>query len=373
MEIRDVLKKFVDYRKILHKGRGIQWSLPPEWYPPEPDVLVIEVVGSKWKTSVAYMLSVNLSFHRRVGMFISPHLTRVNERIQIWEKGASSMISDTELYNLLREIHRKAEEENRPLSYFEALFLSAMAYFSHKRVEVIVLEAGLGGRLDATNSVRNDIVLITKLELEHTNILGKSLEAILREKAGVVKTETKAVFVKQDMPREIYLRYVPEEKLYLVPADSPSALVEFVLDSLGFPMVVRTMQVPGRMERVRQGQVELLLDVAHTPDSVSWVLEKVKGKGWWLVVSLAKDKDWKGIAREFSFHAKKFTGIVVVGINEERFFSAIDLFRRLSQNWDGPIYGMVLDRFREEICRFSRQVVLGSHRLVGEVRRWFMD
>ncbi len=368
----EVLKEFIDHRKRLHRAEGINWSLPPKWYPPKADVLVVEVVGSKWKTTVAYLLAANLSFFRKVGLFTSPHLMKVSERIQIWRDGRSKPIADSELSALLMEIRDRSVREKRNLSYFEALFLASMAYFSQKGVGAIVLEAGLGGRLDATNSVRNDVVVMTKLELEHTNILGDSLESILKEKAGVVKQETKIVFAKADLSWEIYQRYIPTQKLVLVEARSPEELAISVLKGLEMPIKVRKIRVPGRMERIRQGSRTLLLDVAHTPDSVEWVLDSVQGSGWWLVVSLAKDKDWRGIGEKISFYSKKIAGLVMIGIDEDRFFSSYDLLSRFSGFLGGPTYGMDLSLFSEKASFFPKQIVLGSHRLVGEVRRWFM-
>lgn len=368
----ELLKEFIDYRKRLHRAEGINWSLPPKWYPPKADVLVVEVVGSKWKTTVAYLLAANLSFFKKVGLFTSPHLMKVSERIQIWRDGKPKPIADSELSALLMEVRNRSVKEKRRLSYFEALFLASMAYFSQEEVGAIVLEAGLGGRLDATNSVRNDVVVMTKLELEHTSILGDSLESILREKAGVVKQGTKIVFAKADLSWEIYQRYIPPQKLVLIESRSPEELAVSVLERLEVPITIRKVRVPGRMEKIRWGHRILLLDVAHTPDSVEWVLDSVQGNGWWLVVSLARDKDWRGIGEKISLYSKKIAGLVTIGIDEDRFFPCYELLSRFSVFLGGPTYGMDLSLFSEKISFFPNQIVLGSHCLVGEVRRWFM-
>jgi dihydrofolate synthase/folylpolyglutamate synthase len=151
----------------------------------------IHIAGTKGKGSVAAMIAQVLSSSRyRTGRYTSPHLHNLRERITI----DGSLIPEAEFAAAVAEVKpfiesMKQDTGFRQLTYFEALTALAFAYFQKKRVDFQVLEVGLGGRLDATNVVINPAVcIITSLSLDHTQILGNTLEEIAREKAGIVKS-----------------------------------------------------------------------------------------------------------------------------------------------------------------------------------------
>lgn len=157
---------------------------------------VIHVAGTNGKGSVcAYLRSILTEAGRSVGMFISPHLEVMRERISIGGK----MITEEDFVRIfinVREIAQRSGEHglSHP-SYFEFLFLMAMCYFSEKQPDYILLETGLGGRLDATNSVLNPAVcVITQIGYDHMQYLGDTLEKIAAEKAGIMKEKVPVVF-----------------------------------------------------------------------------------------------------------------------------------------------------------------------------------
>jgi dihydrofolate synthase/folylpolyglutamate synthase len=124
----------------------------------------------------------------KTGLYTSPHLHTLRERISV----DGSLISEDEFAATLSEIKSFIESMQqdsnfRQLTYFEALTALAFAYFKNKQVDVQVLEVGLGGRLDATNVAKPVVCIITPISLDHTQILGSSLEEIAREKAGIIK------------------------------------------------------------------------------------------------------------------------------------------------------------------------------------------
>lgn len=155
---------------------------------------VIHVAGTNGKGSVcSYLRSILMASGCSVGMFTSPHLEVMRERIAL----GCEMISEEDFIAAFESVKKEAElemPENHP-SFFEFLFLMAMVYFKKKAPEYIILETGLGGRLDATNCIQKpELCVITEIGFDHMQYLGNTLEAIAREKAGIMKPEAEVVF-----------------------------------------------------------------------------------------------------------------------------------------------------------------------------------
>ena len=159
---------------------------------PEQGRRVIHVAGTNGKGSVTRMLSGFLQQSgRRVGSFLSPHLVRMNERIRINGREAEDA-SIVQAYHALEQIR---EEKALPqLTFFELLFAMALVIFRSEGVEDIVLETGLGGRLDATTSIPADLYVITEIGMDHEEYLGDTMESIASEKAGIITGDSPVVF-----------------------------------------------------------------------------------------------------------------------------------------------------------------------------------
>ncbi|UCE28235.1 MAG: bifunctional folylpolyglutamate synthase/dihydrofolate synthase [Candidatus Coatesbacteria bacterium] len=157
---------------------------------------VIHIAGSKGKGSTAYMLSEVLrAAGYKVGMFTSPHLRSVRERIQV--DGALIPPRDFgDAVAIVKDAFGEPEPKFR--TYFETITAAAFLYFAWHTVDVAVVEVGLGGRLDATNVVDPAVSVITSLDLEHTHVLGDTLADIAREQAGIIKPGRPAVSAPQD-------------------------------------------------------------------------------------------------------------------------------------------------------------------------------
>lgn len=153
---------------------------------------IIHVAGTNGKGSVcAYLRSVLMESGYNVGMFISPHLETMRERISV----NNVMISKEEFVSCFNRIIEKVDEKSHP-SFFEFLFLMAMVYFQEKEPEYIILETGLGGRLDATNCIEKpEVCVITEIGYDHMQYLGSSLSEIAAEKAGIIKKGVPVVFM----------------------------------------------------------------------------------------------------------------------------------------------------------------------------------
>lgn len=163
---------------------------------PQEGIKIIHVAGTNGKGSVcAYLNAMLLAGGKKTGLFTSPHLVRINERFQI----NGEDVSDEQFLNAFLKVEKAAKEyeaegEGHP-SYFETLFLMGMLIFKEAGVEYLVMETGLGGRLDATNVVEKPLAcIITSISRDHTEYLGDTLEAIAGEKAGIIKTGVPVIY-----------------------------------------------------------------------------------------------------------------------------------------------------------------------------------
>ena len=163
---------------------------------PQEGIKIIHVAGTNGKGSVcAYLNAMLLAGGKKTGLFTSPHLVRINERFQI----NGEDVSDEQFLNAFLKVEKAAKEyeaegEGHP-SYFETLFLMGMLIFKEAGVEYLVMETGLGGRLDATNVVEKPLAcIITSISRDHTEYLGDTLEAIAREKAGIIKAGVPVIY-----------------------------------------------------------------------------------------------------------------------------------------------------------------------------------
>jgi dihydrofolate synthase/folylpolyglutamate synthase len=195
-QAEEYLNSFVNYEQIP----GISYAQPGydlrhveellnRMGNPQLAARTIHIAGTKGKGSVAAMIAQVLNDSGyKTGLYTSPHLHTLRERINV----DSSLISEVEFAAAMTEIKpfiesMKQDVAFRQLTYFEALTALAFAHFKKKRVDFQVLEVGLGGRLDATNVTKPLVCIITPVSLDHTQILGNSLEEIAGEKAGIIK------------------------------------------------------------------------------------------------------------------------------------------------------------------------------------------
>jgi dihydrofolate synthase/folylpolyglutamate synthase len=279
------------------------------------------IAGTNGKGSTAATLaSILTASGVRAGLYTSPHLERVNERIRI----NLAEISDDTFARLYFRVHSVAEklvsEGRLPQhpSFFEILTAQALVYFAEEKVELAVLEVGMGGRLDATNVVDPLLSIITDISLDHTEWLGSTITAITREKAGILRRSGTLITLPQhpeanqvlgEAVAELDLRRV-ETGAYMPPigvapaasysVDVMGTVVEIaspltgihqrrnvalaiaaaveLASAHGFPITpasiaqgIRQTRWPGRIERIESVGVEWTLDVAHNPAG-AWAL-----------------------------------------------------------------------------------------------------
>ncbi len=175
---------------------------------PQDKMKILHVAGTNGKGSVcSFLASILKAAGKRTGLFTSPHLVEINERFVVDEVQVSNE-AFLEAFHRVMECIREIEREgySHP-TYFEILFLIGMVLFEQSGVEYLVMETGLGGRLDATNSVDHPIVtVITSISLDHTEYLGNTVAEIAGEKAGILKEGVPVVYDASDPEAEAVIQ-----------------------------------------------------------------------------------------------------------------------------------------------------------------------
>jgi dihydrofolate synthase / folylpolyglutamate synthase len=247
----------------------------------------IHVVGTNGKTSTTLLAAAGLqAAGLRAGAYISPHVRGWAERIQV----------DGEPADLEAALAR-VEPYFQGATQFEILTAAALAEFAAQRVDAAVVEAGLGGRLDATNVLDARVVVLTNVALEHTEVLGDTREAIAAEKLAVVSPGAHVVLGEpewEDLARAngaASVEVTSGSNLALAVA-AAEAYVGYPID----PHQAEQLQLPGRLERRGEHPLELW-DGAHNLAGIGYLLPRVPARRYVLVVSILGDKDAEAMLR----------------------------------------------------------------------------
>jgi len=185
---------------------------------PHKNIKTILITGTKGKGSTSYLLSkIFIQNGYKTGLFISPHLINIRERIRIDNK----WIGKKDFANIMEIISKNPLKTGGYRSVFETLTTLAFLYFKSKNTDIAVLEVGLGGRLDATNVVDPIVSIITDISYDHIQVLGKRLTDIAREKAGITRKGKPAISAKQSPIVRNSLKYYSKGKITFVGVDYP--------------------------------------------------------------------------------------------------------------------------------------------------------
>jgi dihydrofolate synthase / folylpolyglutamate synthase len=259
---------------------------------PERGLRAIHVVGTNGKTTTARSAeALLLAEGVHAGAYTSPHVRSWGERIRV--DGA-----EAELEAALARV--RAEAEAVGATQFEALTAAALAEFAAAEVEAAVVEAGLGGRHDATNVLEARVVVLTNVALEHTEVLGDTREAIAAEKLAVVGRGATAVLGEpewEDMARDAGAAgvvHAGRSNLGLALAAAESFLGRPV-----DPSPAEAVVVPGRLERVSEEPLEIW-DGAHNLSGLGWLLARLPARRYIVVASILEDKDADGMLAALS-------------------------------------------------------------------------
>lgn len=383
----------------------------------------VHIAGTNGKGSTAAMIAAVLqSAGYRTGLYTSPHLMKFNERIRINGK----MISDADLVRYT-EFFRPAIDTAKA-TFFEATTAIAFKYFADEKVDVAVVETGLGGRLDATNVLIPEVSVITSIGKDHTQQLGSSLRKIAMEKGGIIKRGKPVVIGTMGKNARVELKRIAQRlrsRLITIetirPAGRPAEVgsmqtVDFVSEKRsyediriplagdyqvrnemtaiavieclqsngftlpahainhGFKQLQRLTGIRGRFEILRYHPL-IILDVGHNPDAVRATLASLQGISYrklLLVFGVMKDKDYRTMIRSFSA-LRPF--VFAVQPQMERALSATviaDIFRTL--NCQVRLCGNVAEGVRAAMRTQKKDdllLICGSHYVAGEALQEF--
>ncbi|WP_163437259.1 folylpolyglutamate synthase/dihydrofolate synthase family protein [Fibrobacter succinogenes] len=292
---------------------------------PERSFKTIHIVGTNGKGSTSYYLAGVLQAHGfKTGLFTSPHLVSLRERIRVND----NPISDADLDRLLLQVKAAAEQVQVEPTFFEVLTLVSFLYYAEQGVDVVSMEAGMGGRLDSTAVACGNIVVLTSIGLEHTEVLGPTESAILKEKMAVVEADRRRnkTFVVGGLSEELLAEarayaselgaecfvpairtdiklpnlghhYIENASLSLAAAESFVHSVGRVFDDSLALKTLETRSWAGRMQQLtdKNGVVRYILDGAHNSHAVRRLVETLAeyypGTKFHCVFGALKDKD----------------------------------------------------------------------------------
>ena len=383
---------------------------------------VLSVAGTNGKGSCALFAEAALKASGlKVGTTLSPHLVRFNERIRLDGREAS----DERICEALQQIESARGEVD--LSYFEHVILAALYAFDRAQLDAWVLEVGLGGRLDAVNVVDADVAIISSISLEHTDWLGNSLDAIGREKAGILRPGKPLVCGSASMPESIFSRadqlgctmHLPGKAFRyaitqagldfeadvgqfksswkalpiprVAPENAATALMASLLlvgdvSDVGDALIQRPAIEsacqdavnPGRLERRSLDGTSLVLDLAHNPDAARFLRaqlarEAVPGRTRAIAGFLA-DKDVAGTVAALAGLVDEWHFVPTPGARGRSAQEVGELARRALQCAPITLHRNVraaIGRLKGVSYASDRLLVFGSFATVGEARKFF--
>ncbi|WP_375750755.1 bifunctional tetrahydrofolate synthase/dihydrofolate synthase [Vibrio sp. HN007] len=366
----------------------------------KPAQTIITVAGTNGKGSTcAIMEAILLDAGYKVGVYSSPHLIRYNERVRI----NGHALADQRHSQAFAFIEQQRGDTS--LSFFEFGTLSALKLFQEEQVDVILLEVGLGGRLDATNIVHHDVSVITSLAVDHVDWLGDDIEVIGYEKAGIFRGDKPAICGQPDAPSSVaahaddigaklyqvgyQFRYqenkdtwdwycgafdmqaLPKPSLPL--PNAATALTALGVSGLEITDVnvvngLKNAKLAGRMQRV-SGAPTIILDVAHNPHSAEYLVTQLQkqypGKKIHCVLGMLKDKD---IEATIAVLEKSVIDWYLGSLEGPRAATAEELSQHTSSR--AKTYGSPTLAFKEALVSAEKDdvlIVAGSFYTVAEI------
>ncbi len=305
----------------------------------------VHVVGTNGKSTVTRTVEELLTQSGlAVGAYLSPHVRGWSERIRVRGEEAD--------FDAAIERVRPAADQ-LGATQFELVTAAALAAFAAAEVDVAVVEAGLGGRYDATNVLRSPVQVLTNVSLEHTGVLGTTREAIAAEKLAVVQPGATVVITEpewEELARENHAGFV------VVSGSSNLAVALAAAEAfLGRPVDGHVdVRLAGRLERVNEDPLEIW-DGAHNLAGVGYVLARLPRARYTIVASILADKDVEGMLAAFSALGDRF---VATRSSSSRALSAADLAERAAR------YFAEVEAIEDPVEALARAQALGGPILV---------
>lgn len=363
---------------------------------PQNNFTAVHISGTNGKGSTcAFLDAILRESGYKVGLYTSPHLTDLRERMQINRR----MISESELARISTDLRGELPDE-RMLSYFEFLTLASFIYFTAQKVDIAIYETGLGGRLDATNLIQPKVSVITPISFDHTLHLGHTLKEIATEKCGIIKRGVPTV-VSYQPPEvmQVVRRFCDDvgSPLCLASPDDVTAALGLLGDhqrqnaacaveasnllvNAGFHIgnidkALLATSWPGRLETVGKSPL-IILDGAHNVAGAealaSYVRASFAREKSVLVLGVLSDKDVAGIIRPL---APLFREIVCVRAPSPRAASPKDL-AAAARSSGATVhiednFAHAMKKLKTTLGRDDTLIVSGSLTMVGEAKGYF--
>jgi dihydrofolate synthase/folylpolyglutamate synthase len=365
---------------------------------PQSNFPIIHVAGTNGKGSVCAMLdAIYRENGYRVGLFTSPHLVELGERIRVNGQNISEAEIE-EWVDFLKPLGKKIEKEKKDdhPTFFE--FMTAIAFLKFKKnnVDLAIIETGLGGRLDSTNVVKPELSIITSISMDHCAILGDTLEEIAAEKAGIIKKETPVLVSKLEQEAEEVIRSVAEKKnanfyslnnlgMKKLPYTNLSgsyqkrnaALALHATELLREKIPVdgdlvkkglQNVRIEGRWQ-ILKGEPKIILDACHNLEGANCLREnlkslEVKPEVWFGVLGEDRARDIIGVVCEFASSIRLFQ------VEQPRACS-IDFLRSLiPHSFTGEVIDFDMKKAQEAMLASTPGktiLVTGSIYLIGDI------
>ena len=295
---------------------------------PQKEFKSIHVAGTNGKGSTAHLISSILQESGyNVGLFTSPHLIDFRERIKINSKFISK--DEVKMF-IMKNIDFLIDNK---ITFFEMTVAMAFNYFSKNKVDIALIEVGLGGRLDATNIIKPNLSIITNISLEHTEFLGETIEEIAREKAGIIKIKTPVVigernkkteecFKKIALKRESKIIFASDYNYdfdYLIDVSYQKKNVKTALASLQFLsfLNIKKENIKNGLKKfktntsfigrwqVLKKNPKIILDVSHNFEGFKNIIEQIKNENFERLIFVMGFVKGKNIKQIFSVLPKR--------------------------------------------------------------------
>src|SRR3989344_1188615 len=329
---------------------------------PEKKFKSIHVAGTSGKGTTAFYIAKLLeSAGFKVGLHVSPHLVDIRERMQIFkdeglrikDERLMTMSKFLKLFNEIRPVVEKIQKEKPELtpSYFEILVAASFLHFANEKVDFAVVEVGLGGRLDATNVLQSRIAVITNIGLDHTELLGRTVEKIAYEKAGIIKTHVPIITAAGGKALKLIADIAKKRKAPLVLPAGRQGTIDTQKGQENLLLAVETVMLAtkeyhgkkeyheyhgfsgnlhGRLEEIEKG---VILDGAHNVQKIQFLIDflhkdeglRIKDKII-LIIAFKKGKDWHKMVDLLvkNLPAKKIIATKFYAVTDTGKFSAVE-------------------------------------------------
>ena len=393
--------------KLLKKLDNPEKDLPP----------IIHIAGTNGKGStLSYIFHILREHNLKVHAYISPHLRYFNERIILSNKE----IKTNKLKKALEFV--KKINANKPITFFEITTAAAFFLFSKEKADFLILETGLGGRLDATNIIQNSLIsIITPIGIDHQEYLGRNIIKITNEKLGIIKKNSNVIIAKQKSivnshilkkinsnkqnlnfyNKEFYIlnkknnTFAIKYKNKIINYNKPKLIGEHQLENattaiasvlklkeLGYKFTNKNINKgiiktkwPGRLEVGSMNKIKVYLDGAHNIDGATQILKYFKEKKVkiWIMVGMLKNKDLYGFLKKIK---PILSGVIAISIpNEKNSFTPEEIKRACDKlnliSFSQPSI-LKANNFLLKKIKPKSILITGSLYLIGKVRKYYL-